>query len=268
MKVQLTIVLIFIIKILFSQQYDSVYIEEDSIDVNNNIYKTGSVYIFDYEIIENNERFKLNKNYRTDFEFISIEKDSINIDRIHLIVKSTEDKDKTNQNQTQISYLEGPIYSTYTSTGLIDNDINIWMHPIRSGFFSSLETCPFPYVKLPMKIGNEWLDSMLIGSGWGNEKWGEWNGNLLQEYSYKVTGKEKIQSKLGLIECFVIDSKAKSKKGETILKSYFSEKYGFVRLEYILLTDIKVNLWLIEFKENKEFNNVSTFFRIKDYIKY
>jgi hypothetical protein len=39
------------------------------------------------------------------------------------------------------------------------------------------------------------------------------------------------------------------------LKSFFSEKYGFVRLEYEMVTGLKVNLWIDNLKENNNFNS-------------
>lgn len=53
MKQQLALFILLFSQTLFSQQYDSVVIDQQDIDSNNEIYKTGNIYIFDYEIIEN-----------------------------------------------------------------------------------------------------------------------------------------------------------------------------------------------------------------------
>lgn len=271
MKQNLLILLLITFQLGFSQQYDSVIFEKDNIDSNNEVYKTGNVYIFDYEIIENGKKYKLLKNKgmfkRREFELVSILVNTIKIDKIHLIVKPVEESERTNENQTQISYLEGPFFESSSSTGVVDNKENVWIHPIRNGFFNSLETCPFPYVKKPLMIGLEWKDEMLIGEGWENEKWGQWEGRLLLEYVYKVVAKEKIDTKIGKIECYIIESTASSEIGKTKLKSYFSNEYGFVRLEYNLINDIKVNFWIVDFQKNKEFNDMRTFFQTKEYIK-
>ena len=108
---------------------------------------------------------------------------------------------------------------------------------------------------------------MIIGEGWGNEKWGKWEGELLLTYDYKITHKESIKTQIGEMDCYVIESTAKSDIGTTKLISYFSEIYGFVKLEYELLNDLKVNMWLIDFQTGKEFNDTMTFFRTKKYIK-
>lgn len=271
MNIKLTLFFLLVFQIGFSQQYDTVFIEEENIDDNNEIYRTGNVFIYDYQIAQNGERFKLKKNEgmfaQSDFELVPIGTDSIGVDKIHLIVRPIVDNKRTNENQTQISYLQEPVLASIASTGAVENDKNVWTHPIRKGFFNSLETAPFPFVIKPLKIGAEWTDQMQIGQGWGNEMWGQWEGQLLLTYDYKIIGKETLKSKIGEIVCFVIESTAKSSIGETNLKSYFSEKYGFVRLEYELLNDLKVNMWLIETKTGMEFNDMRTFFQTKEYIK-
>ena len=108
---------------------------------------------------------------------------------------------------------------------------------------------------------------MIIGQNWGNEMWGKWEGQLLLTYNYKITEKKTVKTEFGEIDCFVIESSAKSEIGTKKLTSYFSEKYGFIRLEYELLNELKVNMWLIDFKTNKEFNDIRTFFKTKEYIK-
>ncbi len=271
MKIILTLVVLLVFQIGFSQQYDTVVIEEENVDDNNEIYKTGNVFIYDYEIIQNRARLKLKKNSgmfaRREFEIVPIGTDSIGIDKIHLIVQPADSTHNFNENQTLISYLQEPVYASKSSTGAVENDKNIWIHPIRKGFFNSLETAPFPFVKRPLEIGSEWTDQMQIGQGWGNEMWGQWEGQLLQTYNYKIVGTEKLETRIGEINCFVIESIAKSSVGETKLKSFFSKKYGFVRLEYKLLNDLKVNMWLIDTKTGMEFNDMRTFFKTRQYIK-
>jgi hypothetical protein len=179
MKQNWILIFLIISQFGFSQQYDSVYLEKDSIDLNNQVYKIGNVYVFDYEIIEQGKSFKLSKNSRTEFGLVLSNSDSIGIDKIHLLVKPIADGLRQNENQTEISYLESPQFGTWSTTGVVDNVDNVWIHPYRRGFFSSLETCPFPFITKSRETGYEWSDAMLIGEGWGNEKWGKWEGELL-----------------------------------------------------------------------------------------
>ncbi|MBZ0327194.1 MAG: hypothetical protein K8F54_06275 [Altibacter sp.] len=271
MKYTLSLLFLFSIQIGFSQEYDTVFIEKENIDSNNETYKIGNVYLFNYEIIERGQKFKLLNNkgigINRVFELVPYMADTVKIDQIHLIVSPVEAADRTNENQTQISYFEAPFFNSFSSTGVVDNDQNVWIHPIRNGFFNALETCPFPFVKLPLKVGATWNDAMIIGEGWGDEKWGTWEGKLLLNYDYTITEKVTLETDIGPVVCYVVESTAESTIGLTKLKSYFSKEYGFVRLEYDLINDLKVNLWIVDFKTGMEFNDTRTFFRTKEYIK-
>jgi len=271
MKLKLTFLFLILFQIGFSQQYDSVVIESENIDSNNEIYKTGNVFIYDYEIIKDGKKYKLKTNRGmfadSEFELTSKNSDDIGINKIHLIVQPVSDLERSNKNQTQISYLQGPIFASLSSTGAVENNYNVWIHPIRKGFFNCLETAPFPFIKRPLDVGSEWTDQMSIGQGWGNDMWGKWNGQLLLTYDYKITDKKKVRTGIREIDCFIIESHAKSDMGTTKLTSYFSEKYGFVKLEYELINELMVNMWLVEFKADQVFNDTSTFFKTKEYIK-
>jgi hypothetical protein len=67
-----------------------------------------------------------------------------------------------------------------------------------------------------------------------------------------------LKTTLGDIECHIIESTVGSKIGTSTLTSFFSEKYGFVRMVYQLLNNLEVNFWLIDFKEDLIFNDSLT----------
>jgi hypothetical protein len=277
MKTAITAIFLFISSLIYSQpQYNSVFIELDSIDENNRIYKTGMAFIFDYEIVRGNDTLKLKYNNHVDnpflsskdidsvqkyidekisngenpfeysFEYSNIYDDSIGIDKIIFLVYKT--KERTNNNQTEILLLQSPDYSNISSTGLIENNVNVWLHPIRCGYFAALQACPFPYIKRKCKVGYTWKDAMRIGYGM-SEHTGAWKGRVTLHYTYKIVDKKIIPTKLGNMETYVIESKAKSKYFTTYLTSYFSETYGFVRWEYTLVNGIKLNFWIDEIKK-------------------
>ena len=260
MKQKLFIVFLFVGQLSFAQQYNSLVIEKDNVDANNKIYKTGSAFVFDYEIVIDSVKWKLKTNKgmasACRFDLVDALKDSIDVDKLHLLVQSVVDKERVNKNQTEIVYLEDPVFSSILSTGLVENDQNVWLHPMRSGFFGALETCPFPYVKLPLQMGQEWSDEMKISNSWSNKLWGEWRGKLRLIYHYKVCEQCKLQTSLGSLNCYVIESTAISKIGTAILRSYYSEQYGFVRMEYEMVSGIKVNIWLEEISDGNDFANM------------
>lgn len=250
---KLTVLFLIIFQIGVAQNYDTVILDSIHVDATNEVYKVGNTYIFNYEIIKNGQKLKLKNNkgmYEGSvFELAALANPDIEVDHIRLVVQQVSDAERTNTGQTEISYIQEPLSKGMSLTGLVDNAHNIWMHPFRTGFFNALQTAPFPYVKKPIEIGAEWTDKMAIGKNWGNVLWGTWENPLLLSYHYKVTAKEKLKSSFGIIDCYIIDSVATSNIGETRLRSYFSEIYGFVRLEYELLNDLQVNFWLIDFKK-------------------
>ena len=246
----------------FSQQYDTVIIEKKNVDENNVIYQVGDAYIYDYEIIIDGKTSKLTTNKgmfsSRSFEFTPNDSSDLEVELICLLVQRVTDNERTNKNQTQISYLQLPKFASFSSTGVVENDNNIWIHPIRDGFFNALETAPFPFVKKPLKVGSQWNDEMRIGEGWEHELWGQWEGKLDLNYSYIITGTTILNTEIGDIECYEVEGKATSVLGTSELKAYFSEKYGFVRLEYTFVNDLKVNLWLLEVLNNQSLQTLKT----------
>lgn len=225
----------------FGQQYDGLHIEKRKVDKNNRIYTLGKEFIFNIKITENDSTFYLKQNDSKNFESTR-NIDSIKISEIHLTAIKPKLFQRTNKKQTEVFYSYEPNPKIIASTGIVENAENIWIHPPRNGFFKSLETCPFPYIKLNKPIGYKWTDSMSIGNHWSNEKWGKWNDRLLLNYHYEIAGNEMINSKLGEIDCLVINAVATSNIGKSELKAYYSNKYGFMKLEYTLFTGIKVDL--------------------------
>lgn len=271
MKIKLAVLCLLILSTSCNKQLTSLVIEKDNIDSNNNIYQPGSVFIYDYEIIKDKKPLKLATNRGmfaySEFKLTPAKSDNVEVDNIHLIVQPVSNGNRTNKNQTEIAYIQGPAFSSMSSTGAVENESNVWIHPIRVGFFRSLETAPFPYIKYPLVIGKKWNDQMKIGENWSDELWGTWQGNLSLAYDFEITDKKKLLTDLGEIECYVVSSSAKSDMGVTNLTSYFSEEFGFVRLEYRLLNNLRVNMWLIDHKKEQQFNDLETFSRTKKYLK-
>ncbi len=256
-RLNLFILTLFIGQICLAQGFKTLDIEKNNIDNNNEIFKIGKSFIYDYEIIKNGEKYKI--NYFDDtpptekIELVKENEDTLKL-RIHLLVPKIEKSERTNKNQTEIFYFYVPVFTFINRTGIVDNPYNIWIHPPRTSFFRSLETCPFPYIKLPIEIGKEWKDKMKIGNQWSNELWGVWNKKLLLSYNYKISEKTKVKTGLGEIDCYVVVSTAKSEIGTSKLTAYYSDLYGFVRLEYTMTTGLKVNLWIDSISDN-DFNN-------------
>jgi hypothetical protein len=259
MKNRFTIIIMILSNLAFGQQYDGLHIEKRKIDKNNTIYTVGKEFVFNINITENDSSMFLKENDHDDFKIYN-NIDSLKISEIHLSVIKPEIFKRTNKNQTDIYYSYEPKPKIVSSTGIVENAENIWVHPPRSGFFKSLETCPFPYIKLNKPIGYKWTDSMSIGNHWSDKKWGVWDGRLLLNYEYEIIGKEKIQTNIGELDCIVVNAIATSNIGQSSLKYYFSPEFGFVKLAYILFTGIEIELNMVQIIDGPRLRNPGDFF--------
>lgn len=228
----------------FSQQYDKVYIEKSKIDKNNIIYSIGNNFIYEVKIIINDNLYHINKEHK---DSLTLETENA-LKEIQLYVEKAKLFGRTNKNQTEIKYNDYPNPTFRVSTGLVENEKNIWFHPPRFGFLKALETSPFPYIKLNEQIGYKWSDEMLISEYWSDKRWGVWKGKLLLKYNYEIIGQEVMETKLGSLNVTKVYATASSEIGKSSLVSYFNEKYGFIKFEYTLFNDNKIILELKEVK--------------------
>ena len=241
------------------QQYDGVEIEKSKIDKNNTIYTLGKEFIFNINI-ENNGEVLYIKNNEDDSIQITKNRDSAAITEVHLTVIKPKLFQRTNKHQTEIYYSYEPNPTSISATGIVENQKNIWLHPPRNEFFKALETCPFPYIVKDKPVGFQWKDSMSIGKHWGNKLWGEWNDRLLLNYKYEITETEILNTPFGEIECSVINAIATSELGQSRLKAYYSEEYGFVALHYTLFSGIEIDLKLDKIIEGSVLRSARDFF--------
>ena len=244
---KLIITALLISSLCMAQQYDGLKIEKSKVDKNNVIYQIGKTFRYSYSIQKNENKYFLVNN--TEDSLTTNELDKNKIDGIKMSVIKPKMFQRTNKNQTEIRYNFEPNPRSRSSTGVVENKENVWIHPPRMGFLNALETCPFPYIKLNKPVGYIWTDKMNIGDHRSNKQWGEWKGRLLLDYTYKIVGKEAIKTSLGSLDCYKIESTAKSNIGESKLVSFYNDKYGFVKLEYTLMTGSQIEINLVEVSE-------------------
>lgn len=133
-----------------------------------------------------------------------------------------------------------------STTGVIENEQNIWLHPPRDRLFMILELNPFPFIQAPYTVGNEWDWTLDIGDNWADERWLLWEGSVTQNYTYKIAGKEKLNTPLGDLDCFVVDGTTTSRLGQSRLRSHFHPQYGFIKLDYTNIDGSKMIFKLSE----------------------
>ena len=222
---------------------------------DNEIYKAENTYYFTYTYKDkSNKEFYFSRLPDRTWEFVPKEtmKDSaITGFYMKILPDISSFMDfLPDYNQTVIKYTammnSGSVNTSFSeSTGLVENSMNIWMHPPRFNLFKILEINPFPFIQKPYEKGNKWYWSLEIGYQWGDYRWKEWDDNIENQYTYEIVDTNSIiYTPLGELHCYKIDSFAESKLGKTYLTAYFNETYGFVKLEYINIDNSTITILL------------------------
>lgn len=137
-------------------------------------------------------------------------------------------------------------------TGVIDNKMNLWIHPPRTYTFKILEFCPFPFQYIDESV-KKWGWNLSVGGFYLDPRWINEKERVQINYEYLRAKDEILTTPLGKITCKVTNGTAKSDLTNgmlrTYLKSYYHANYGFVRLEYTLINGSKIIMNLLEMKE-------------------
>lgn len=235
------------------ESFDSTVADLNKYNYNNIIFKVGTEFIYSYQHITKNNEVQFFKKTEDNSGWEFLDSDSTDFSTTHTLTISVLDGNPMsngipNYNQTNLKYILFD-ESSFSMSGVIENEANLWMHPPRDYYFRILELNPFPYIKVPYEIGNKWNWSLKIGDGWADERWKVWKGTIDNEYKYEIIDKIKLETEFGKLDCYVIESSAKSRIGKTKLTAFFNEKYGFVKLNYKNIDGTKTNLELIEYNQ-------------------
>lgn len=247
--------------------------------IDNISYTLNSTFTFDYfyqDSLGNEYKFERNESYSDENPLNLIPNEKITpttIDKIQITIDDplsvfySYDSTYTqtvlaynyldsshNPNDTICNYLKRMYpeknYSCADEhTGVIDNRKNVWIHPPRQFTFKILQLCPYPFQFLD-KNENQWSWEFSTGGFYLDPRWIDAKERIKIKYKYQRLPQEKINTKLGKLDCLVTKgvgtSDFKPDKFRTELISYFNQKYGFVRLEYTLINGDKLVMKLVE----------------------
>lgn len=210
---------------------------------DNTIYKPGYSFEFSFKHIDPQGEIALFKSPEgtRSWEFVPVSdstvlKDVVNAIRLIPMPGTDPELSRGSEyRQTLVSYRylsEGNPLRFGEITGLIENQGNVWLHPPRVRYFRILELNPFPFIKAPYQVGNAWEWDLKIGDHWSDERWKTWKGRVQMKYKYQITENLDMQTELGILNCYRIESTASSRLGVSRLTAYFNLEYGFVRLHY------------------------------------
>lgn len=247
----------------------SIYVENplptdnnpDRYTIDNKVYRISKKFIFDYFILRGGDTLKItapkatqpDSDFQREWSFISRNsKHDDKIETISIAVGPGISNEHQTMLQYEYQYMPDPGYSPFSSTsGVIENEMNTWMHPHRDKYFMILELNPFPFIQQPFETGNKWKWNLRIGDHWKDDRWKTWTGSIKNNYEYEIIGKEKLETKIGKMDCWVIQCTATSSIGSTGLIAYYNEENGFVKLDYINIDKSRLTIEIKEIKANK-----------------
>jgi hypothetical protein len=234
---------------IWVEKFDSTITDEDRYNHNNVIYKVGRSFRYTYQYIDANGVERKFIDYGESWEFSTPDDASAVQDVTISVLNGLEPMINNNPdyNQTVLRY-EYTNGNWSSSSGAIENEKNVWIHPPRDNLFRVLEFNPFPYIQTPYEKGNSWKWDLTIGSGWGDERWKIFEGSIHNAYDYTIADVVNKPTPLGELTCYKIESTATSRIGSTYLEAYFNESFGFVTLDYTNIDGSKLLMELIEVK--------------------
>ena len=231
-------------------------------NLDNKIYLPGLEFKFKYSYMDS-----VGQEYMFSREGYELTPKSLVTNRTITDISFSIRHDKWNfkedyyQTVAQYAYFvpkdEGEALWPRTYSGIIENDVNVWMHPFRAHcYFRLLQLSPYPYIKRNLEIGDKWYWDLTTGNHYDCESWGTWEGGIKNEYEYYITEKGiLLETELGELACDVVVGNGIGDLGPTKLVSYFNEKYGFVRLEYKNVNNSEMVIDLVGVMEEGEDTN-------------
>jgi len=192
------------------------------------------------------------------FKYLAIYEDSINqiyiTDTIRLSITDIPWKNQPKKQKTMIweyrsnidSGIKSEMYSigwtSFDSTGFIENEKKIFIHPPRHNQYSFTEIAPFPQIDYPLELNKKYKKFLFVGFGFG-----EWE-NLKLVNEYEVIKTESLLILGDEYNCWFINSTSKSELGESNMDFIFSTEIGFIEMDYRFYDHKRIRLSLIGFK--------------------
>ncbi len=130
-----------------------------------------------------------------------------------------------------------------STSGLIETDSLIWLHPFRGNQYAYTEVAPFPEVKISkLQVGKCWNGGELsIQFGWGGLK-----GKVID--NYQVIGNSQISwNNKELRDCWEIKATGiHNKLGESTVNYIFQKEVGFLTMDYHFYNGYRIVFSLVE----------------------
>ena len=196
-------------------------------DIDNKIFVIGRK--FRYKITHNKRVKNINNLKYIEYEIQGGTKPFSDIDSTY------------SKTVVKISYFNNEnTFIISERTGIIENNINVWLHPPRSDIFSSLQLNAFPFLIFSDNEIKSWT--------WNLEcSYNQFN-NILVKHNY-ILKKYKSSNYDSYMESFIIKSVSNSEAGKSMTINNFNTLYGFYKMKFFNYDKSILTLDLISIKE-------------------
>ncbi|TWR25799.1 hypothetical protein FPZ43_16070 [Mucilaginibacter pallidiroseus] len=210
---------------------------------DNKVFVDNKTYVFDYFIVKGNDTLKYAIVPQADgtktWKYVpQNDKDSntvsyLGIKTLGKIGPIVMENPNYKQTEVFLYHYNAKLKPLETElTGVIENKANVWLHPFRFHALEILQLSPFPYIKLPVRVGSTYLWNLDIGEKWPEFRAFDWKGKLTLNCKYVVKGTEKLALPIRTIQATKVEGIAETASGQSSLISYYNKQFGFVKLVY------------------------------------
>jgi len=220
---------------------------------DNFIYRPGRSWRYKISLAENNQLKVLEVNRKGDWRLSpangKISRQWKRVNELVLDVVDGYGPYDADHNETVIKYsyrMNGNDDGNESFTGLVENDANVWIHPLRKDYFEILALNPYPFIKHPVRVGQRFNFKIPIPESWSNPEWQKWYGTLNNNCRYEIVKQRSVTLPFGDISPFAVMSNCDNELGSTGLIAYYDEAMGFVKMDYRNIDGSWLSLELIE----------------------
>lgn len=212
---------------------NSIYIEtipndlindENRFDLDNKVYPVNKEVLYQVTIEHNSKTLDIELKYlRMTIQGTTKPFSNFDSDYSQTVIQF----EYLNQNKKRI---------TLERTGLVENKINIWLHPPRSDDLGILQLSAFPYIKLNAVKNWKWE----LDAAYANYQ------NMHLTHYYKKQKERIYELNVGKLQCVLVEAITKSRIGETKAEFLYHHELGFVSMKFYTLEDTLIILDMVK----------------------
>ncbi len=223
---------------------------------DNEIFKTGRSFVYQVSFFDStNTRYFMCLEPKLDgpSSRLMTFKKKYCIDKVNLMVYKNKGETSLGDTQTIIKYdyydaNDRVFYGE--KTGVIEDSSRIFLHPPRIHFFSYNQLNPFPYIKFPLEKNKYW--ELEFGIPQHTLEKIPWLNNSSLRINYSFVSKDIYSGPMDIDSVYKYEAFGINEQIKTRSVFYFNEKLGFVRMEFLTVEGIKIEMVLDKIVEESE----------------